>query len=76
MLEIKQYIQHFHGKFYTLVDGDEPNLRYEDVVKTLLEMGYTGWMCTEYEGAPTDAFAIAKAHQNMVNGYIKKYTLN
>ena len=76
MLDIKQYIKHFHGKFYTLVDGDEPNLRYEDVVKTLLAMGYTGWMSTEYEGAPTDVFAIAKSHQNMVNGYIKKYTMN
>ena len=73
MVEIQQYIKHFHGKFYTILDGDEPNLRYEDVVKTLLDIGYTGWMSTEYEGAPTDTFAIARAHQDMVNGYIKKY---
>ncbi|MCB9420057.1 MAG: sugar phosphate isomerase/epimerase [Ardenticatenaceae bacterium] len=76
MLPLKEYIKHVHGKFYTLVDGDEPNLRYEDVVKTLLEMGYTGWMSTEYEGAPTDAFAIAKAHQDMIKRYIQKYTKN
>lgn len=74
MLPIKDYIKHFHGKFYTLVDGDEPNLRYEDVVKTLIEMEYTGWMSTEYEGGHTDGFAIAKAHQDMVKRYIHKYT--
>ena len=74
MLEIKEYIKHFHGKFYTLVDGYEPNLRYEEVVKTLVEMGYTDWMSTEYEGGPGDTFAIAKAHQEMINRYIKKYS--
>jgi sugar phosphate isomerase/epimerase len=76
MADIKQYIQHFHGKFYTIVDGDEPNLRYEEVVKALIDIGYTGWMSTEYEGAPTDTFAIARAHQDMVNDYIRKYTQN
>ena len=76
LVDIKQYINHFHGKFYTIVNGDEPNLRYEEVVKTLIDIGYTGWMSTEYEGAPTDTFAIAKAHQDMVNGYIKKYSKN
>ena len=56
-----------------MVDGDEPNLRYEEVVKTLLEIGYTGWMSTEYEGGTTDSFKICQAHQKMVNGYIKKH---
>lgn len=73
MLPIKEYIKHFHGKFYTLVDGEEPNLRYEDVVKALIDMEYTGWMSTEYEGGRTDGFAIVKAHQDMVKRYIQKY---
>jgi hypothetical protein len=73
LAEIKPYINHMHGKFYSMVDGDEPNLRYEEVVKTLLEIGYTGWMSTEYEGGTTDSFKICQAHQKMVNGYIKKH---
>ena len=76
LVDIKPYIIHFHGKFFNIVNGDEPDLRYEEVVKTLLDIGYTGWMSTEYEGAPTNTFEIAKAHQAMVNGYIQKYARN
>jgi sugar phosphate isomerase/epimerase len=71
--DIQPYIIHVHGKFYSIVDGDEPDLRYEEVVKTLLDIGYTGWMSTEYEGGPADTFEIARAHQAMVHGYIQKY---
>ncbi len=73
LVDIKDSIIHFHGKFFTIENGDEPDLRYEEVVKTLLDIGYTGWMSTEYEGAPTNTFEIARAHQVMVNGYIQKY---
>lgn len=73
LADIKPYIIHFHGKFFSIVNGDEPDLRYEEVVKTLLDIGYTGWMSTEYEGGPTDTFEVAKAHQEMIKGYIQKY---
>jgi len=73
LVDIKDHIIHCHGKFYSIVDGDEPNLRYEEVVKTLLEIGYTGWVSTEYEGGPIDTFEVAKAHQDMMNGYINKH---
>ena len=73
LAEIEPAIIHVHGKFYSIVAGDEPDLRYEEVVKTLLDIGYTGWMSTEYEGGPTDTFEIAKAHQAMVKGYIQKH---
>jgi sugar phosphate isomerase/epimerase len=73
LAEIKPYINHVHGKFYTIVNGDEPDIRYEEVVETLLKIGYTGWMSTEYEGGSGDSFEICQAHQNMVNGYIKKH---
>jgi len=76
LADIKPHIIHVHGKFFTIVNGDEPDLRYEEVVKTLLDIGYTGWMSTEYEGGPTNTFEIAKAHQEMVNGYIRKYARN
>ncbi len=73
LAEIKEYIFHFHGKFYSMVDGDEPDLRYEEVVKTLLEINYTGWMSSEFEGGKADSFEIIKTHQAMVNRYIEKY---
>jgi sugar phosphate isomerase/epimerase len=72
LADIKQYIFHVHGKFYSMVDGDEPNLRYEEVVKTLLDINYTGWMSSEFEGGKADSFEIVQAHQKMVNGYIQK----
>ncbi len=73
LVEIRDHIVHCHGKFYSIVDGDEPDLRYEEVVKVLVDIGYTGWVSTEYEGGPTDTFTIAMAHQEMMNRYIRKY---
>lgn len=73
LIDIMPYIIHFHGKFFNIVDGDEPDLRYEEVVKVLVENGYTGWMSSEYEGGEGDSFEIVQAHQKMVNGYIAKY---
>lgn len=71
--DIMPYIFHFHGKFFNMVNGDEPDLRYEEVVKTLLENHYQGWMSSEYEGGATDSFAVVQEHQQMVKGYIAKY---
>jgi sugar phosphate isomerase/epimerase len=73
MGEIMPYIFHVHGKFYSIVDGEEPDLRYEEVVKTLIEHHYTGWMSSEYEGSPCDSFEVVKGHQAMVKRYIQKY---
>lgn len=63
-------IVHFHGKFFSMVDGDEPNLRYEEIVQTLVELGYQGWMVSEYEGG-TNSLAAVRAHQEMVQKYMK-----
>lgn len=73
---IKDQLVHFHGKFYNIVDGEEPDLRYEEVVRTLLDIGYPGWMSTEYEGGPTDTLAIVQAHQAMVKRYIAQHRRN
>ena len=74
LAEIKPYIIHMHGKYYSIVDGDEPDLRYEEVVKTLLDIGYTGWMSSEFEGGGNvDSFEIVQAHQAMVKKYIARY---
>lgn len=72
LADIKEHIVHCHGKFYSIVDGDEPDLRYEEIVRTLLDIGYRGWVSTEYEGGPTDTFEIAKAHQEMMKRHVKR----
>ncbi len=68
---VMPYVIHFHGKFYTMVDGDEPDLRYKDFVKVLVETGYKGWLSSEYEG-PTgiDTFETVREHQQMIKRYI------
>jgi sugar phosphate isomerase/epimerase len=74
LADIQPHIVHMHGKYFSIVDSDEPDLRYEEVVKTLLDIGYTGWMSSEYEGGGgVDSFAIVQAHQTMVKRYINKY---
>jgi sugar phosphate isomerase/epimerase len=70
---IMPYIIHTHGKFFSMVDGDEPDVRYEEYVQALVAGGYTGWMSSEYEGPETDSFEVVKAHQAMVKRYIAKY---
>ena len=73
LAQIMPYIIHTHGKFFSIVDGDEPDVRYEEFVQALIEGGYKGWMSSEYEGADTDSFEVVKAHQAMVKRYIRKY---
>lgn len=73
LLDITPYIIHFHGKFFNIVDGDEPDLRYEEVVNILLDGGYAGWISSEYEGQPCDSFAIVQARQQMIKRYIRKH---
>ena len=70
---IMPYIIHTHGKFFSIVDGDEPDVRYEEYVQALVGGGYSGWMSSEYEGPDTDSFEILKAHQAMLKRYIRKY---
>jgi len=41
---------HMHGKYFSIVDGDEPDVRYFDVVRALTQAGYDGWLMSEYEG--------------------------
>jgi sugar phosphate isomerase/epimerase len=74
LASVMPYVIHTHGKFFSIVNGDEPDVRYEEYVKALILGGYRGWMSSEYEGPDTDSFAVVKAHQAMVRGYIAKYS--
>ena len=71
LLEYMPLIVHVHGKYFSIHDGDEPDLRYRDVVAALVDGGYGGWMSSEYEGAAVgSSFDIVRAHQAMVHRYI------
>ena len=66
------HIVHMHGKYFSIEDGDEPDLRYRDIVSALVNGGYSGWMSSEYEGAADIcSFDIVRQHQAMVHGYMQ-----
>jgi sugar phosphate isomerase/epimerase len=63
-------IVHMHGKFFTMANGEEPNLRYRDVVSALIEGGYKGWLSSEYEGsADVNSFIACRDQQTMICHY-------
>ncbi|MGP3533246.1 sugar phosphate isomerase/epimerase family protein [Microbacterium sp. RD1] len=73
-------VVHVHGKFFDIVDGDEPDIRYRDLVAALVRTDYTGWVSSEYEGAvgigegggaraQRDSFELVAAHHRMIRRY-------
>ena len=62
----KDYIFHIHGKFYDMtMDYQDECLDYVNVVKVLKEIGYEGYISSEYEGNRTiqDAFEVDSVGQ-------------
>jgi sugar phosphate isomerase/epimerase len=70
---ISRWIVHVHGKFYSMEDHQEPDLRYRELVFALLDIGYAGWISSEYEGAPSDSFRLVWEHQRMIRRYVEEY---
>jgi sugar phosphate isomerase/epimerase len=70
---IMPYIIHMHGKFFTMQDGTEPNVRYEEVIHELLDGDYTGWMSSEFEGDAPDSYVVVQEHQAMIKRYMEGY---
>lgn len=73
LAEIMPYIVHFHGKFFSIENGDEPDLRYKEMVHALLKNEYSGWVNSEYEGNAPDSFVLVQEHQAMIKRYIEQY---
>ena len=49
--DIIPYIVSIHGKFYEMTeDCREPSVDYENIVPRLAELGYDGYIVSEYEG--------------------------
>ena len=51
MLDYMPRIHNVHGKFYEMTpDYIEPSIPYDEIVRVLEQGGYTGYICSEYEG--------------------------
>jgi len=70
-LEVMNRIVHVHGKFYSMVNGEEPSIDYPALMKTFKRGGYTGYISSEWEGHlftdQVSAFEIVKEHQDYCN---------
>ncbi len=56
MRDFAPYITHVHGKFYEVDEtGVERGIPYDRIVKTLKEIGYTGYLNSEFEGQKVNA---------------------
>lgn len=67
--DVFEHVVHVHAKFYSLVDGEEPDLRYRELVIALLDNDYRGWISAEYEGAPADSFEKVAGLQRLIRRY-------
>ena len=51
MLDYMGMIHNVHGKFYEMTaDYVEPSIPYDEIVSVLQQGGYSGYICSEYEG--------------------------
>lgn len=53
LIPLLKYCKNIHGKFYEMTPGDEFNdtqITYDTVVPVLMQNGYDGYICSEYEG--------------------------
>jgi hypothetical protein len=68
--EFFPHVVHVHGKFYGVVDGEDPSIDYPAIAGVLRAQHYTGFISSEYEAhAYTDrhdAFDQVRAHHDML----------
>jgi hypothetical protein len=78
MKEVMPHIIHVHGKFFGIdpKTGDEPSVRYPEIVSVLKEGGFNGCMVSEYEGhhwmGDRDAFLQIKSHHALIRRLLDK----
>ena len=74
------YIIHIHAKVYDMRNGIDPSVDNETIFRVLKENGWSGWVCTEYEGGrichdvadwTIDNVAVIHEHQAMMRRYIE-----
>jgi sugar phosphate isomerase/epimerase len=76
--DVAPYIIHAHGKFHRISNGEIQYIPYDKIVKNLIDIGFKGWMSTEFEGGDCGEFSnsleVVKAHHAIVNKMIAKYS--
>lgn len=72
------YVRHFHGKFFEMLpDGTEYAIDYPRVITRLNQLGYDGYIASEYEGnrftavdQPVDDLGQVRAHQQLLAAHL------
>ena len=81
---VMPYVFHAHAKFYEMTEQMiEPDVRYDDVMRVLIEHGYKGYISSEYEGQRLtqdidpgyDEIEQVKRHQSMLAQYLGQASL-
>ena len=81
---VMPYVFHAHAKFYEMTEQMiEPDVRYDDVMRVLIENGYKGYISSEYEGQRLtqdidpgyDEIEQVKRHQSMLAQYLGQASL-
>jgi sugar phosphate isomerase/epimerase len=77
--EIMPHIVHVHGKFFFIDEtGDEPSIPHEELLRVLVEGGYSGYISSEWEGwhwdNRSDAFAMVEGQQRLMRGILDRLT--
>ena len=67
--DVLEHVIHVHAKFYSLENGDDPDIRYRELVGVLAAAGYGGWISSEYEGPSADSFRMVVGQQAMIRRY-------
>lgn len=75
--EIGDRIVHVHGKFFEIDEaGDEPAVPYAELVRVLADIGYAGFVSSEWEGwhwvEGRDGFALLQQHHALLRRLLAK----
>ena len=87
LADVAAHVVHVHGKFFDIVDGEEPDLRYRDLVASLMRNHYRGWLSSEYEGSagaggsdaattgadPRTSYDLVTAQHAMIRRYMDQF---
>lgn len=79
MLPFMKRIFNIHAKCYEMVnERQEFSMPYAEIIRVLIEGGYNGYLCTEYEGHQyiRDAFAVDSFEQVRRQHVMFKHLLN
>ena len=75
MGRVLPHVVHIHGKFYGVVDGEDPSIDYPGIVRVLRDQNYTGFISSEYEARvqrPVQRIRQVRAQQDMLKRLLEE----